>query len=62
LGRLNDAAAAEALLATATRATPALVHAAGMVRGWNAAESVRELARMDKAWREFARHQPFWQD
>jgi len=65
LGKLNDAAAAEALLETAARATtaaPALVHAAGMVRGWNAAESVRELARMDKAWREFARHHPFWQD
>lgn len=65
LGRLNDAAAAEPLLAATTASaasSPALLHAAGMVRGWTAAESARELARMDNAWREFARHKPFWQD
>jgi len=65
LGRLNDAATAEGLLETvagASAPSPALVHAAGMVRGWNAAQSARELVRLDKAWREFARHKPFWQD
>jgi len=63
LGRLNDIVSAQQLLAELADPRPhaaGVPHAAGMVRGWNAAGEARELARLDKAWRAFARHKPFW--
>ena len=63
LGRLNDMAAAarlvDELLATA-RNDIELSRAAGIVRGWTAAMSARELERLPKSWRQFAKARPFW--
>jgi inorganic triphosphatase YgiF len=63
LGKLNDIASAERLLdalVPAQNAARVLTHAAGIVRGWGAAASARELSRLDKAWRRFARRKSFW--
>jgi CHAD domain-containing protein len=63
LGYLNDMAAAarlaDELLATA-RNDIELSRAAGIVRGWTAAMSARELERLPKSWRQFAKAKPFW--
>jgi inorganic triphosphatase YgiF len=63
LGCLNDMAAAsrllDELLATA-RNDIELSRAAGIVRGWTAAMSARELERLPKSWRQFAKAKPFW--
>jgi inorganic triphosphatase YgiF len=63
LGYLNDMAAAarlvDELLATA-RNDIELSRAAGIVRGWTAAMSARELERLPKSWRQFAKARPFW--
>ncbi|HEY7943856.1 MAG TPA: CHAD domain-containing protein [Casimicrobiaceae bacterium] len=64
LGQLNDMAAATRLLdelAPPAGGSVELAHAAGIVRGWIAATSAHELARMAKAWREFAKAKPFWE-
>ena len=63
LGRLNDMAAATRLLdelIAPIRNDVELSHAAGVVRGWTAAMSARELERLPKSWRQFARAKPFW--
>ena len=63
LGHLNDMAAAsrliDELLAPAGNDVE-LSHAAGIVRGWTAATSARELERLRKSWRQFAKTRPFW--
>ena len=63
LGYLNDMTAAarlvDELLATA-RNDIELSRAAGIVRGWTAAMSARELERLPKSWRQFAKAKPFW--
>jgi hypothetical protein len=47
------------LLATA-RNDIELSRAAGIVRGWTAAMSARELERLPKSWRQFAKAKAFW--
>jgi hypothetical protein len=42
------------------RDDPELARAAGIVRGWTAASSARELERLPKSWRQFAKAKPFW--
>jgi CHAD domain-containing protein len=62
LGSLNDMAAATRLLdELMTAASDAeLAHAAGIVRGWAAAMSARELEQLPKSWRRFSKAKPFW--
>lgn len=63
LGHLNDMAAAVRLLdelMTSARNDTGLSHAAGIVRGWTAAMSGRDLGRLRKAWRQFAKAKAFW--
>ena len=63
LGHLNDMAAASRLideLLAPVRDDPELARAAGIVRGWTAASSARELERLPKSWRQFAKAKPFW--
>lgn len=63
LGRLNDMATAARLLDEIIAGVPQdadLSHAAGIVRGWAAAVTARELERLPKSWRQFARAKPFW--
>ena len=63
LGRLNDMATAARLLDQLIAHVPDdadLLHAAGIVRGWTAAVTTRELERLPKSWRQFARAKPFW--
>jgi CHAD domain-containing protein len=63
LGHLNDMIAATRLideLLAAARNDTELSRAAGIVRGWTAAMSARELERLPKSWRQFAKAKPFW--
>ena len=63
LGHLNDMAAAARLideLVAPARNDVELSRAAGIVRGWTAAISARELERLPKSWRQFAKAKPFW--
>jgi inorganic triphosphatase YgiF len=63
LGYLNDMAAAARLvdeLLASARNDIELSRAAGIVRGWTAAMSARELERLPKSWRQFAKAKPFW--
>jgi triphosphatase len=63
LGYLNDMAAAARLvdeLMVTARNDIELSRAAGVVRGWTAAMSARELERLPKSWRQFAKAKPFW--
>jgi inorganic triphosphatase YgiF len=63
LGHLNDMAAAARLvdeLLAPVRNDIELSRAAGIVRGWTAAMSARELERLPKSWRQFDRTKPFW--
>lgn len=63
LGHLNDMAVAARLideLLPTVRPDVELSRAAGIVRGWTAAMSARELERLPKSWRQFARAKPFW--
>jgi triphosphatase len=63
LGHLNDMAAATRLideLLAPARNDVELSRAAGIVRGWTAAMSARELERLPKSWRQFAKAKPFW--
>jgi len=63
LGHLNDMAAAARLLdelMAPVRNDAELAHAAGIVRGWTAAMSARELERLPKSWRQFAKAKRFW--
>ncbi|HEX3633549.1 MAG TPA: CHAD domain-containing protein [Casimicrobiaceae bacterium] len=63
LGHLNDMAAAARLvdeLLAPARDDIELSRAAGIVRGWAAAISASELARLPKSWRQFAKARPFW--
>ncbi len=63
LGHLNDMAAAARLLdeiMAPVKSDVELSHAAGIVRGWTAAMSARELERLPKSWRQFAKAKPFW--
>lgn len=64
LGTLNDMTAATRLLdelAPTTGNGMAHTHAAGIVRGWIAAMSAREVERLGKSWRRFAKAKPFWE-
>src|SRR5689334_11635655 len=63
LGRLNDQALALRLVNELIARAPGdveLSRAAGIVQGWSAAASARELARLRKSWRRFAKAKPFW--
>lgn len=63
LGGLNDLVAAGRLLeelASSGGSSVELAHAAGIVRGWIAATTAHELARMARPWRRFAKSKPFW--
>jgi CHAD domain-containing protein len=63
LGVLNDQAVALRLLDELMLRAPGdaeISHAAGIVRGWTAATSAREVGRLRKSWRRFARAKPFW--
>ncbi len=63
LGNLNDMAAAARLLdelMAPVRNDAELSHAAGIVRGWTASMSARELERLPKSWRQFAKTKRFW--
>jgi CHAD domain-containing protein len=63
LGYLNDMATAARLvdeLLAAAGNDIELSRAAGIVRGWSAAMSARELERLPKSWRQFAKAKPFW--
>jgi inorganic triphosphatase YgiF len=62
LGSLNDMATAGRLLGEliTTGSDVELAHAAGIVRGWAAAMSARELERLPKSWRRFTKASPFW--
>jgi triphosphatase len=63
LGHLNDMAAAARLIdeiLAPARNDVELSRAAGIVRGWTAALSARELERLPKSWRQFAKAKPFW--
>jgi triphosphatase len=63
LGHLNDMAAAARLvdeLLAPARDDIGLSRAAGIVRGWTAAISARELERLPRSWRQFAKTKPFW--
>lgn len=63
LGHLNDMIAATRLideLVAAARNDIPLSRAAGIVRGWTAAMTARELERLPKSWRQFAKAKPFW--
>ncbi|MBN9509802.1 MAG: CHAD domain-containing protein [Alphaproteobacteria bacterium] len=58
LGRLNDAAVADALLGQLDGGRRS--YAAGVVRGFLAAGEARARKRLDRAWRRFRRLDPFW--
>jgi triphosphatase len=60
LGQLNDIATAQGLVDRIAPPGAPAPHAAGMVRGWAAAAAGYEAARIDKAWKSFARFKPFW--
>ena len=63
LGHLNDMASATRLvdeLLAPVRNDVELSRAAGIVRGWTAAMSARELERLPKSWRQFAKAKAFW--
>ena len=63
LGRLNDMAVAARLLDQLITRVPGdadISHAVGIVHGWTAAAGARELERLPKSWRQFARAKPFW--
>jgi CHAD domain-containing protein len=62
LGRLNDLQVAARLLdeSVPAVAAPDLAHARGIVRGWLAASTAPELARLREARRGFAQCEPFW--
>ena len=63
LGHLNDMAAATRLvdeLLAPVRNDVEISRAAGIVRGWTAAMSARELERLPKSWRQFAKAKAFW--
>jgi hypothetical protein len=47
-------------LMTSARNDAELSHAAGIARGWTAAMSARDLERLRKSWRQFAKTKPFW--
>ncbi len=58
LGIVNDAQAVDRLLNDLGAMGSG--HAAGLVRGFVAANALRERARVEPAWRKFRRHAPFW--
>lgn len=60
LGRLNDSAVADALLATLGAGAAGRAHAAGLVRGFLAARSGDARGRIARAWQRFHRLEPFW--
>jgi len=60
LGRLNDAAVANALLADLGANAGRRAHAAGLVRGFLAARSGDARGRIARAWQRFHRLEPFW--
>jgi CHAD domain-containing protein len=60
LGRLNDGAVANGLLAELGATTGARAHAAGLVRGFLAARSGDARGRIARAWQRLHRLEPFW--
>ncbi|HWA80116.1 MAG TPA: CHAD domain-containing protein, partial [Acetobacteraceae bacterium] len=58
LGVVNDAQAVDRLLGDLGAMGSG--HAAGLVRGFVAANALRERARVEPAWRKFRRQVPFW--
>lgn len=63
LGRLNDQATALRQVEEVIARAPGdveLSRAAGIVQGWSAATSARDVGRVRKSWRRFAKTKPFW--
>lgn len=60
LGRLNDSAVADGLMAELGAGAGGRAHAAGLVRGFLAARSGGARGRIARAWQRFHRLEPFW--
>lgn len=60
LGALNDGAVAAQLMAELGGGAGTRAYAAGVVRGFVAAQSEGARAKIDRTWRKFRRLDPFW--
>lgn len=62
LGRINDAAAVEPLLAAAIAAAPEVAAAAGSVREWHQSRAAARRAKLQQAWRRFRATRRPWRE